>query len=218
MGVNMSLSQIDSLDDNLQGMLYDTTFINKLVEIAWANYPGNKVWDARLEIAKLDVKKETWSWLNALNFNYIYYPDFLNSPDQSGNLPSRVGIGITINIGTIFSLPLRISQAKENYNIAENNVQSQYYNIRYEVQRRYFSYLSGLRLYNSRVKRYEDARSNLVVATYKYKNGEIDLDFYNKALTEVNINKELMIESETNMKIAKASLEELILIKLEEVK
>lgn len=218
MGVNPVFSQVDSLDDDLQGMLYDTTFINKLVDIAWANYPGNRVFDNRLEIARLDIKKETWSWLNALNFNYIYYPDFLNSPDQSSNLPSRVGIGITVNIGTIFGLPIRISQAKENYKIAENNMQSQYQNIKFEVQRRYFSYLAGLRLYYSRVKRYEDARSNLIVATYKFKNGEIDLDFYNKALTEVNQNKELMIDSEINMKISKASLEELILINLEDVK
>lgn len=218
MGVNPVFSQVDSLDDDLQGMLYDTTFINKLVDIAWANYPNNRVLESRIEITKTDVKKEAWSWLNALNFSYTYYPDFLNSADQTNTLPSRVGIGVTVNIGTIFSLPMRVSQAKENLKISENNLASQYLNIRYEVQRRYYTYISKLRLYKSRMKRLEDSRSNLYMATRKFENGEIDLDLYNQALAGYNMNKELVIDSETGMYVDKASLEELIKIKLEEVK
>lgn len=218
MGVNTVFSQIDTLDDELQAMMNDTAFISKLVETAWKNYPNNRVLESRIEITKTDVRKESWSWLNALNFTYTYYPDFLNSADQTNTLPSRVGIGVTVNIGTIFSLPMRVSQAKENHKISEFNLESQYLNIRYEVHRRYYSYVSKLRLYKSRLKRLEDSRSNLVMSTRKFENGEIDLDFYNQALTGFNINKELVIEAETGMYIDKASLEELLKIKLEEVK
>jgi len=209
-------SQIDSVDLRIQAMMYDTAYINKLVNVAWQNYPTNRAFDNRLEVARLEVKKESWSWLNALNFSYIYYPEFLNSSE--GNFPSRFGIGISVNIGTIFGLPIRLSQAKENFKVAEHNKESQWLNIRYEVQRRFFAYISNYRIYMSRVKRLEDAKSNLLLSEHKFKNGEIDLDTYNQALTSFNINKELVIDAESAMNSEKASLEELIKIKLEEVK
>ena len=206
-------------DDPLAELLYDSNLVNKLFDIAWRNYPEGRIWESRLEIAELQKGNETWSWLNALSFNYIYYPDFLNAQTEPGTQSnfSRFGIGLSVSLGTVLSVPDRVGQATENIKIAERNIELQKLNIKFEVSRRYYYYIQQKRLLISRLKSLEDDRNGLSLAKYKYDRGELSLDFYNQALTQYNVSKERVYETESNLAVAKASIEELLGVKLETI-
>lgn len=207
-------------DDDLSSLLYDTLYMSKLYEIAWENYPQNKTFYSNIEIAELQKSSEAWSWLNAVSFNYIYYPDFLNpaeDPTQTQSNFRSFGIGLSLNLGTILSVPTRVSIANQNIKIAEYNLQTQMVTIRAEVNRRYFTYVQQLRLLQARMRSLEDDRSNLVLAKYRYDNGEINLLEYNQTLTTFNATQERVFETESNLASAKSNLEEILGVRIETI-
>ena len=208
-------------DDDLSAFLYDTLYMHKLYEVAWENYPQNKTFYSNIEIAELQKSSEKWSWLNAVSFNYIYYPDFLNpaeDPTQTQANFRSFGIGLSLNLGTILSVPNRVAVANQNIKIAEYNLQTQMVTIRAEVNRRYFSYVQQLRLMQARMRSLEDDRSNLVLAKYRYDNGEINLQDYNQSLTTYNATQERVFETESNLASAKSNLEEILGVRIETIR
>lgn len=207
-------------DDDLSALLYDTLYMNKLYDVAWENYPQNKTFFSNIEIAELQKSSEVWSWLNAVSFNYIYYPDFLNpaeDPTQTQSNFRSFGIGLSLNLGTILSVPNRVAVANQQIKIAEYNLQTQMVTIRAEVNRRYFTYVQQLRLFQARMRSLEDDRSNLVLAKYRYDNGEINLQEYNQTLTTFNATQERVFETESNLASAKSNLEEILGVRIETI-
>jgi hypothetical protein len=63
-----------------------------------------------------------------------------------------------------------------------------------------------------------DAQNSATLIKYKFERGETTLTEYNNSLDRLGVQNLTKIESEGTLLIAKASLEELLGVKLEEVK
>ena len=190
--------------------------VDSLISIAWKNYPRNRVFENLTYFAEEKLKQEKWSWLNTINLTAQYIPQRNNSGDENDLYPTA-GIGVVINIGTIFNTPSRIKQAEFEVKIARANVDKQKNYIRAEVSRRYFYYKENLNLLKVHLQAYDDAIIIKSKLKYKFENGEVDLEEYTRALTFTNSSMENLAKTKGKVFRSKRSLEEIIGQKLERV-
>ena len=198
----------------------DTTdFLEKLVYIAWQNYPDNMGYRYLVESAEEDLFQRKWSWLDNLNLTYQYNPQPTSNADPNDNssLP-RFGIGISINIGSIFKTPSKIKQGQYELERAKLQVTQQKLYIRSEVTKRYAYYVGNINLMKIRTQAENDAQTTLTLVKYKYETGQVNLEEYDKALRTYTDNLERQAVAEMDVQFNKANLEQLVGIKLEEIK
>jgi outer membrane protein TolC len=192
-------------------------FQEKLVALAWKNYPANEVPAHKIEIAEKNVSMAKWSWTD--NFRLFYnFNDRMLAQDGKGYTQPTYGVGVALNVGSILSLPQKIQVAKENLRISELDQKTQKHEIRREVISRYQKYLLSINLLKIRTQSYEDTYSTYLLITERFKKGEVTLEEYNESLTMYTRSMEAKAVSETEILIAKAAVEELIGVPLEDVK
>ena len=117
----------DMSDGELTKVMSDTVYINKLYSVVLVKNPSNRIYESRVKVAEDEVSIQKWSWLNFLGVSFTYYPGFLNqAQDNSSNIIDyRVGFGISLNFGSLFSVPKTISQSKEKLKIEEYSLEGQ---------------------------------------------------------------------------------------------
>ena len=211
-----SESQVVKPDDYLSNAMGDTAYISKLIQTAWDNNPSNRVFESRVRIAEDEVSLKKNSWFNTLSLNFQYFPPFVNEV-ANNNIDYRFGVGVSFNFGALFTIPLQISQTKERMNIDNYNLLLQRNFIRAEVTRRYSTYITSLKIQKINNNAFEDVLSSIVLIKYKFEKGEETLDNYNKALSAMSEKAVTKVKSEGDVILAKASLEELLGKKLEEI-
>ncbi|MDF3077646.1 MAG: TolC family protein [Sphingobacteriaceae bacterium] len=192
-------------------------FIEKLIATAKENYPRVKSYAERTKIAKGNVTKQQLSWLDPLSFSYFYQPNTaLNI--VTPNIFSGYQIGLNLNVGTLLRKPLDIKESKQEVKIAENDEAEYNGLIEQEVKSRYFAYIQQLSMVKLYTKSLQDAQGLLASTKNKFERGETTVDVYSQMLMSVNTTTQAKISAEAGLLTAKASLEELLFKKLEEVK
>jgi len=192
-------------------------YIEKLVELAWNNYPQNKVFQNHITIAEENLTQTKWNWLNNLNLTYQYNPTFGSSPNDGSVVP-KFGIGISVNVGSIALAPSRVTQADEELKIAIANNETQKNYIRTEIKKRYANYLSSLERLKIRTKATNNTESTLELIKKRFSDGEVSLETYNQALNTYANNEEMRATSAGDLLFNKAAIEELIGVPLESVR
>ncbi len=209
-------------------LMQDTTglpYEEKLIYIAWRNYPVNKAHDHRLIIAHKNTQLARWSWTDNLrmfyNLNDRTWNNMMGDPDAGvrpgGGIP-MYGLGISVNLGSFISVPARIRVAKEQEEIAKLDQGTQKLTMRSEVLRRYNAYKLAFELLQSRALAYEDANANFVLMSSKFRSGEITLEQYNSISSHYNSALETKMASQTELLNAKLLLEELLGVPLESIR
>lgn len=197
---------------------FNYAYLEKLVAIAKQNYPRAKGFEHRIAIAKANVNAQRASWLDPFSFSY-----FGRSNDRSVNiidpaLLTGYQYGLSINPGSLLQKPFVIRQAKEQVKVAMVDQQEYALTLEAEVKTRYIAYLqaaSDLKL-QSRIAM--DAESVFSSMRYKYEKGEITFFDYTTASQSRNTAVQAKIMAEGRILTTKISLEELLVMKLEEVK
>lgn len=196
-------------------------FEARLVRLAWQNYPLNRTYDANMKIAEAKVKEEKMGWLDPLTLNLNYgEPHFQANKDTTFNsiFFPRYMLSLNLNVGRVFSTPHRVKQAEQQREIAAANYDAQKLRLRAEVIARYRTYLTNLELLKLRIKSQEDAYSTYLDLTQKFQQGTVDLEIFTQSALAYNHATEEKIQAEGDVAITKARLEELIGVKLEEVR
>jgi outer membrane protein TolC len=127
-------------------------------------------------------------------------------------------VGVAINPGSLLAKPSQIKKAKEQISIAQYDREEYYLTLEAEVKQRYFAYIQAQKTIIPMNNALLDAESNLKVVKIAYQKAEMTIQDYNAASTQYNqayVNK---LQVETAYLSAKASLEELTVKKLEEIK
>jgi outer membrane protein TolC len=197
------------------------SFEEKLVQLAWANNPTNEILNHQVRIAHLEVKQARWRWLNQFNASGNLNEFTIDPPATPNAAPlfyPRYNIGATITLGNFVTDPLNVKTMKEQKRVAELNVNSQKLTLRAEVLRRYYTYLASKEIWDVRREALEDANASKSLAEQRFKSGDTTIEDYNAALENLNGQKTQEILSESNYNIAKISVEELIGVRLEDVK
>jgi outer membrane protein TolC len=194
--------------------------IETLFELAWENYPQNKVKELQAVKAHYHLNHTKLSWtkdvvaqfnLNEANIDpsstagvNIFYPKYV--------------VGLRLNLGTFVLTPLEAKQAKQDLNIAVQEIDLQKTLIKNEVAKRVHAYRLSKMLLKVRTQANEESSTMMNIVKQKFQRNEIGFEEYNKA----NIENLKLLEGKLNIEsayyVAKTDLETLIGVKLETVK
>jgi outer membrane protein TolC len=195
-------------------------YLQKLITTAKQNYPRVKSHNTLINIAETNVQRARISWFEILDFSYFYSPRIGNNSSEIINpyFFNRYQLGISLNVGSILQKPSQIKIAKLEVQNAEYQKDEFFLTIEKEVKQRYFTYIQQLTVLRLRMQALQDAEVVLQSVRNKYEKGEETFEHYNTALTAHTNQSQQKIGAETEMLIAKATLEELIVSKLEDIK
>jgi outer membrane protein TolC len=203
------------------------TYIDKLIEVAKANYPAVHANQHKIEEAKSNVTRASVSYLDAFSVSYIYQPSgFLGVNNQgaatgsTGNYGTFNGVqvGITFNIGTFLEKPATVRAAKKELAIANDQQDEYLLTLTDDVKKRYYIYVTDIANLKLATSANADAQEVLTSVKHKFERGEETFENYNRAQLSLTSSNQAKIMAESSVLIAKADLEELLGEKLEDVK
>ena len=208
--INISFAQ-ESIQESIIPNISDT-YIDKLVASAKEHYPKAKTFEDRVTIAHLNVQKAKLDWFNILNFNYIY------APTTGLSYSNGAQFGVGTSIGNILQKPGLVKVAREEYDIAKMNQEEYFLNITAIVKQRYYLYVQQMSNLNWKTKNVESADQVAKESKHKFEKGEITFDAYNTTYSAYSNSVQAKMDAEVAYLIAKSNLEEIIGVKLEEIK
>lgn len=198
----------------------DVEFSEKLVRLAWQNNPTVGVLHAELEQASLGVKYSKWNWLD--NFRFTGNLNEFNidnpNPTEGSQFFPRYNISASVSLGTFFTNPIKTKAERQNVSISENNINQKKLEIRSQVLKLYQTYLSNKEIYDLRTQMEEDAFSDFKLKEQGFSRGETSLADYSFSMDRYNQQKIFKIQAEKEVQISIIELEELIGIKLSDVR
>jgi outer membrane protein TolC len=191
-------------------------YVEKLIAIAKENYPRVKAHNSRLAIAESAVGNAKLGWLTPLSLSYVY------SPSNTLNLTnptffSGYQIGFAFNLSAVLQTPATIKQTKEELKIAKYDYDEYMGSLATEVKTKYFGYLQAVKILKLISQAHLDVQNSYTLIKYKFERGETPFLDYNAASTSLTASNQSKIAAEVTLLQAKAELEELLGIRLEEV-
>lgn len=191
-------------------------FLEKLIATAKENYPRMNSFEGRIKAAKTTVGQEQLSWLDAFAFSYIYNPK--NTLDlATPRFFNGYQVAFNFNLSSLLQKPGNVKQARESVKLAQYDLEEYHLTLETEVKRRYFSYVQALSNLRLQTKLSSDALNVSNDIKTKYEKSEITFDQYTLAQMSYTGALQSKIVAESNFLIAKASLEELLTKKIEEI-
>lgn len=193
--------------------------LQKYIDLARKNYPKRKALNENVNKMDVDRTLSALSYLDIFNASYFYRPEKKSVLDPIN--PYNVNgfqFGINVNLGTFLQKPFIAKKAKSDYKIAQFEAQEYDLALGVEVKKRYYNYiqqLNQLKIYTESVQDNRNTADNL---KYKFEKSEIGLDVYNQSRINLTNATTSKIQTEVNLLSAKDALEEIIGVKLSEVK
>lgn len=186
--------------------------VERLVQLAWQNYPDNEIVQRQVIIAEKNVSLSKWSWLENLSASGNLNEFTINPPDDEGNFNNffpRYNFGARISLD-ILNTPTRVRVAKEELNIAQAEVNKQKLQVRAIIYRLYEEYKIAKQMYEIQSQSSEDSYTLYTLAEQNFKEGEISVEEYTKAGELYNADRVKLIRAESNLVLARINIEELI--------
>nr|WP_294877366.1 TolC family protein [uncultured Pedobacter sp.] len=193
--------------------------LEKYIDLAVQNYPRVKITDVNVEKAKTDISMNALSYLDIFNASYFYRPNNKTAIDVIN--PYAVNgfqLSVNVNLGNFLQKPLAGKKARADYKIAKLEAEDFRLTLATEVKKRYYAYIqqiNQLKIYTQSVQDNQNVADNL---KNKFEKGEVALDTYNQSRINLTIASTSKIQTEVNLLSAKDALEEIIGMKLSEVK
>jgi outer membrane protein TolC len=192
-------------------------YLEKLIEVAKANYPRMKMYDSRIDMGIMGVKKAKLSYFDILSFSYLYSPTQSAATINPGLLQGYQ-FGFFVNIGSLVQKPTLIKQAKAEVQVTRYEKEAFELNLEADIKKRYFTYIQNKALLRIKSDGLLDIESLLKETRYKFEKGEATLQNYNNALLMYSTQLQTKISTEAELYISKSNLEELVGQKLENIK
>jgi outer membrane protein TolC len=192
-------------------------YLEKLIATAKKNFPEIKVHQSQVNLAKTNYNGSKVSWLDVFTASYIYQPKNSQNLLQP-TIFNGYQLSVSVNIGQFFTKPYAIHAAKETYNIAKAQQSGYLLNLEAQVKRLYFTYLAAQAEIRLRSGAVIDAETAVGQLKYAFQKNETTFLVYNEALINLYNQNGFKVQAELAMLTAKANLEEILGVKLEEVK
>lgn len=198
----------------------EISFAEKLVRLAWKNNPANRILEREKTISEYEVKQARWSWLDEFRIQGNVNEFVLNDNADVGNRADffpKYNITGQVKLGFFVDVPLETKKKKEEYYIAQSNIDLQKIGLRAEVLKRYENYLMNRELLKVQTEATEDLFATYSIVEQNFKNGQATLEEYNIMLDRYNTQKIRKITAQGNFNRSKIEVEEMIGVKLEDV-
>ncbi len=196
-------------------------FGEKLVQIAWRNHPLNEVYRREMAIANVNVRASTVDWLNTVRVSANMNEFTLNpEADIFGRAAfyPRYNIGLAISLGQLFTIPYTTRKNKEMLMIAQANLNQQKLALRNAVLKAYNEYLLREKVFKLQSQLLLDNETSHKLVEQRFKNGDTTFEIYSESLTRYSEVSISAMQAETAFKNAKLDLEQLIGVRLEDVR
>lgn len=198
----------------------DLSVEEKMVWLAWNTRADKKVLNSELAIANKKISVARWSWSNDLraSFNlneYTIRDDF--QPGEGFPFFPRYNLGLTLAFGDLINNPAQIRIAQEQRSIVQARMNDAQLDLRTDVLEAYQNYLLSVSLYQVVTEQNEEAYTNYLLISEKFKTGEESLTNYNAAQQLYTSTQAEVMKLESQVEIARLRLERYIGIPLEEV-
>lgn len=196
-------------------------FAEKLVQLAWKNHPSNEYLRRDVNVAAYEVKKSSAEWGEIIHFQ-ANLNEFVLNPGS--DIYSRAlffpkyNVRADVSLGMFFRIPYNVKQNKERVLMAQANLNVQKLELRKQVLRAYNEYVMREKIYKIQSQLALDNETSHKLVEEKFKSGEITFETYSQSLTTYSEVTLAQLESEKEFKNAKLDLEQLIGMKLEDVR
>lgn len=190
------------------------TIKDALVELALKNYPSMHVKAAQVDRAERNLNYTHTTWTQQLRVFYNLNDQMLANGQST--LP-MFGLGLSISVGDIISLPSRTKIAKAEIHAAEGELELQEVQIKREVLTRYNNYLTALELLKLKTEELEEATVLQNTITQQFNSRQVSLEDYTRAAIHLSEAKEEVEIIKNNFKNAELAVEEMIGVDLEEL-
>jgi outer membrane protein TolC len=193
--------------------------LQKYIDLAKVNFPQVKIAEAKKELVKTGIPIAQASYFDILNASYFYRPENKSvlDPVNPYNF-NGFQFGVTVNVGNLLQKPYQVKRAKADYNIAVLEAQQNDKVVEMEVKRRYYDYIQQISQLKISTKIAQDNRGVSESLRNKFEKGEITLDAYNQSRLNQSASESEKVAAEINYLKTKDLLEEIIGVKLSDVK
>jgi outer membrane protein TolC len=191
----------------------------KYIELAKKNYPRKKIFEAKTQEMKSQVPVAQLSYLDMFNANYFYRPEGKQVIDPVN--PYNVAgfqFGVSLSLGSLLQKPFQVKRAKSQYKIAKLEAEEYDSQLVLEVKNRYYDYIQQVSQLKINTLSAQDNKGVAESLRNKFEKGEITLDAYNQSRIAQSESSSAKIQAEIAYLKAKDLLEEIIGVKLTEVK
>lgn len=196
-------------------------FEEKLVRLAWNNDPESEGIRRYVDVAQQNHNIAAIDWLNIISLQGNLNEFNINSDrdvfGRSAFFP-RYNVGARINLGQLFTIPFNTQRSRQEVLIAEAAVNDRKLALRTLVLKLYNNLLMQEKIYRLQSQLTLDVENAHNLAELRFKNGEITFDEYTVTRSSYNQAQISLFTAETAYKNAKLDLEELIGVRLEEVR
>jgi len=199
----------------------------KLVQLAWRNNPQTKMAAEAVNEARFQATAIRNNWSNTVgvtgNMNEFNIKNLGNTGSTNGTgigsaFFPRYNFYINLPLSLIAQTPHLRKAAQARTSSAEAEVNLLKLEIRNKVLKLYKDYKLAEKIYQIRQEDFADEESNFKLTEEKFKTQQIAMEDYLKAhrvLSEVKIQREI---SDNNLQKAKLDVEQLIGVRLEDVR
>lgn len=193
--------------------------LEKYIDLAKQNFPRKKMYDVMKENSKTSVTIASLSYLDLFSGSYFYRPqdravlDPLNPYNVNG-----LQFGINVNLASLLTKPFQVKKAKLENKIMEAQATEYDNTLTVEVKRRYYDYIQSINLLKLNTQMASDNKGVAESLRNRFEKGEISLDIYNQSRVQQFSAYQGKIQSESTFLKAKDALEEIIGVKLSDVK
>ena len=193
-------------------------FSEYLVQLAWLNQPESAIAQEEVKNAQDDAKNTRKEWMRDVQATFNLNEGNLQGADDNGNVFfPRYNFGVGVNLYNLSSQKTKNTIGKRDIRIAEHKVNQRKLEIRAETLQRYAIYRLAKGLYKTRTLAEQEANANYLVIQQLYKSDEKTFEEYSTASSAYYAAQEARLKAETDVLLAKISLEEMIGIKWEQV-
>ena len=192
-------------------------FLEKIIATAKTNYPLLKQLDIKEKVEEYNIKNTKLSWLTPVNVLYLSQPSNVVSLVDP-RFFSGVQLGVNINFAQILQTPNNVKIAKQQLELARETSNQYESTIEVQIKTRYFAYIQQLNAVKLFTKSLQDAEGLVQSLRLKYERGEVEFRDYSEALINFSSLSKQKLEAEAGYLTAKASIEELTITKLEDIK
>jgi outer membrane protein TolC len=191
----------------------------KLVRLAWKNYPANTVAQHEVLIAQHNIGVAGSRWLSSITLSGNLN-EFNINPESNPNINNfypRYNIAVSIPLGIFLEAPKSIKIAKEEYEISRLSLNELKLTLRAEVLIRHRNYLTEKALLQMQTILIENEENAFSLVEARFVKGEISIEEYNTASQSLNNSRVNLIKLESSYEIAKINLEMFIGVALESI-
>lgn len=215
---NVDYSKIILPDDAL-----NTSYEERLVQLAWKNNPLSHIANDGVKLAQEEAKVIGTDWSTRAgvvgNINEFNVKAFT---EENGNTYNqffpRYNFYLQLPLSLFFQNPHQKKAARYKISNAEDRLNYLKLELRTKVLKLYSEFKKAEVIWLIRQETMSDDESGYMLVEQKFKNGDATLDEYMRAQKLKNDMKIQLAIAENDYKKAKLDIEEIIGVKLEDVK